>query len=235
MFELVKVIEKDGMQFISSLKEIYLGAGMSKAHWSKWCGNNIEENKFFSENQDYQTFTQEVNGNYTKDYACTLEMAKHLIMQMQTDKAHEYRDYLMIIEKAWNTPEQIMARALEIAKTQLENYKKQIEVQKPKVEFYDEIVESKDACDMKALAGLLAIKGLGRNNLFQLLREKGILSDDNLPYRLYIDRGYFKIIESKYLVKEEVRISFKTVVFQKGVAYVRKIAKEHMEKQLSKK
>ena len=122
MNELIKVTEKENQQFVSSLKEIYLGAEMDKSNWSRWVLKNIEENSFFIENQDYQALVLMKNGNETKDYACTLEMAKHLVMQMPTNKAHEYRNYLIQLEKAWNTPEQIMARALKIAQHQIDTY-----------------------------------------------------------------------------------------------------------------
>lgn len=76
--------------FIKSLKEIYLGAGMDKSHWSRWFKKNVMENTFFAESQDYQTLAIEANGNKSVDITCTLDMAKHLIMQMPTEKAHEY-------------------------------------------------------------------------------------------------------------------------------------------------
>lgn len=103
MYELIRIEKKDGQDFVSSLKEVYLGANMDKTHWSRWTKRNIEENKFFSEHQDYQTLALEANGNETKDYCCTLDMAKHLIMQMPTEKAFAYRQYLIDYEKTHKT------------------------------------------------------------------------------------------------------------------------------------
>ena len=97
----------------------------------------------------------------------------------------------------------------------------------PKVEFFDAVAESKDTISIGELAKALAIPGLGQNNLFKLLREKRILMQDNIPYQDYIDRGYFKIIEQSYPGSSgAIHINMKTVVFQKGVDYVRKIIKE---------
>ena len=229
MNELIKVTEKENQQFVSSLKEIYLGAEMDKSNWSRWVLKNIEENSFFIENQDYQALVLMTNGNETKDYACTLEMAKHLVMQMPTNKAHEYRNYLIQLEKAWNTPEQIMARALKIAQHQIDTYKNQLELQKPKVEFYDEIIDSKDTIDIGQLAKTLNVKNIGRNKLFEILREKSILDRRNQPYQSFVDRGYFKTIETSYVQGGDVKIHIKTVVFQKGVDYIRKLLKENSE------
>jgi anti-repressor protein len=97
----------------------------------------------------------------------------------------------------------------------------------PKIAFFDQVADSKDTISIGELAKALAIPGLGQNNLFKLLREKRILMQDNIPYQDYIDRGYFKIIEQSYPGSSgAVHINMKTVVFQKGVDYVRKIVKE---------
>ena len=77
---------------------------------------------------------------------------------------------------------------------------------------------------MKEVAKVLNVKGLGRNNLFELLRNRKVLDRNNQPYQKFVDSGYFRIIESRYtLPTGEVKISLKTVVFQKGLAYIRKL------------
>lgn len=96
--------------------------------------------------------------------------------------------------------------------------------QKPKVEFYDAVTGSKDTTDMKEVAKVLNIKGYGRNKLFDFLRNKKVLDRSNIPYQRFVDCGYFRVIESKYQTPEgETRINFKTVVFQKGLDYIRKL------------
>ena len=99
-----------------------------------------------------------------------------------------------------------------------------IVIDKPKVDFFDEIISSEDTIDMRTVAGLLNIKGLGRNKLFELLRTKKILDSRNVPYKKFQDAGYFKIIENKNSDKfGKERVTTKTVVFQKGLDYLRKI------------
>ena len=104
-----------------------------------------------------------------------------------------------------------------------EEKNKLIEKQKPKAEFYDEVIDSTTVIGMKEVADILKVKGYGRNNLFKFLRENGILNRKNEPYRKYIEQGLFEIKESKYIVDNEVKIKPTTYVTQKGLDYIRKI------------
>ena len=104
-----------------------------------------------------------------------------------------------------------------------EEKNKLIEKQKPKAEFYDEIIDSTTVIGMKEVADILKVKGYGRNNLFKFLRENGILNRKNEPYRKYIEQGLFEIKENKYIVDNEVKIKPTTYVTQKGLDYIRKI------------
>lgn len=93
---------------------------------------------------------------------------------------------------------------------------------KPKAEFFDAVAGSKKAISMEEVAKILSYPGIGRNKLFEILRNQNILQSDNIPYQKYIDSGYFRVIEQKYNVGDEVRINIKTLVFQKGVDFIRK-------------
>ena len=132
--------------------------------------------------------------------------------------------------KEEESDEEFLARALLVAQRTLEKKNKEleemnklVEKQKPKAEFYDEIIDSTTVIGMKEVADILKVKGYGRNNLFKFLREKGILNRKNEPYRKYIDQGLFEIKESKYIVENEVKIKPTTYVTQKGLDYIRKI------------
>lgn len=110
------------------------------------------------------------------------------------------------------------------AKLLLEN-----NVMKPKAEFYDCVADSKTAIPIEAVAKTLGIHKIGRNNLFKILRDKKILQENNLPYQEYIDRGYFRVVETKYTrASGETCIYIKSLVYQKGVDYIRKIIMEGM-------
>lgn len=65
--------------------------------------------------------------------------------------------------------------------------------------------------------------GIGRTRLFELLRDEGVLMKNNQPYQKYIDSGYFRVIESSYQKPDgSTHVSFKTVVYQKGVDFIRR-------------
>ena len=100
-----------------------------------------------------------------------------------------------------------------------------------KADFYDCVTGSKDTVDMKECAKVINFRGWGRNKIFELLRQKGVLDRGNQPYQRYCDMKYFRIIESKYVLPTgEVKISLKTVVYQRGLDFIRKlIEKEENE------
>lgn len=126
------------------------------------------------------------------------------------------------IDQEKMTPEEIVANALIVAHRIIDNKNKQIEAMKPKVEFYDTVTQSDDVVDIKQAAKILNL-GYGRNTLFKKLRELKILDQYNLPYQKYIDRGYFRVVQVAKEVKGKVRIYPKTVVYQKGLDFIRKV------------
>lgn len=126
------------------------------------------------------------------------------------------------LERAWNSPEQVMARALKLADRTIAGLEQKVLEMKPKAEFYDQVTDSKDAIDMKDCANVLHM-GIGRNKLFKFLRDQKILTESNRPYQEFVDRGYFRTVEQKFdRGYGEVGINVKTLVFQKGVDYIRK-------------
>lgn len=120
------------------------------------------------------------------------------------------------------TPEQIVANALIVAQNIISQKDKQIEKMKPKAEFFDAVADSRTAISMNEVSKVLGIKGYGRNNLFEFLRNNGILDRWNVPYQRYIDCGWFRVIEQKYTRHGEPCVTTKTLVYQKGVDAIRK-------------
>ena len=99
----------------------------------------------------------------------------------------------------------------------------QVTKMKPKAEFYDDVTGSTDTIDIGSVAKVLNIPNMGRNKLFSFLRENKILNKRNEPYQEYVDKGYFRQIETSWEHNGTTHINLKTVVFQKGVDYIRQL------------
>lgn len=115
---------------------------------------------------------------------------------------------------------QLADKVEENERLQLENKE-----MKPKAEFFDTVADSKTAISMNDVAKVLGIKGMGRNNLFEFLRNEKRLMSNNVPFQIYVDRGYFRVIEQKYMKNGEPCMNIKTLVYQKGVDFISKTIK----------
>lgn len=105
-----------------------------------------------------------------------------------------------------------------------ERNKAKIAEDAPKVDFYDRVTESPDCIDIGQCAKILNVHGIGRNKLFEILRQKKILNEHNQPYQKYVDCGYFRIIETSFNLPDGTqKINLKTVVFQRGLDFIRKM------------
>jgi phage antirepressor YoqD-like protein len=105
--------------------------------------------------------------------------------------------------------------------------KAKAEADAPKVEFFDQVADSGDALPMRDVAAALNMPGWGRNKIFEYLRKKGVLDERNIPYREFQDRRYFRVIEQKYTDSDgETHISLKTLVYQRGVNFIRGLIKQ---------
>ncbi len=168
-------------------------------------------------------FVHPQNGQETADYDVKFDMAKQICMIQRTEEGKKCRQYFIELEKAWNTPEQIMARALKLADRTINSLRIENEMMKPKAAFFDAVADSKTAVSMNEVSKVLDIKGIGRNKLFEILRDKHVLDRRNIPYQKYVDLGWFRVIEQHYSRNGEEQISFKTLVYQKGVEAIRKL------------
>lgn len=192
----------------------------------------------FTENEDFTSVKSSTvvnNGaeRELQDYDLSVDMAKHICMVQRTEKAKEVRQYLIDLEKAWNTPEQVMARALKLADRTIEQLKsdnkvleQKIEQDKPKVIFSDAVSTSHTSILVGDLAKLICQNGvqIGQKRLFEWLRQNGYLiksgSSKNMPMQRYVEQGLFEVKESNVQNPDgSVRITKTTKVTGKGQVY----------------
>lgn len=190
----------------------------------------------FREGEDFNPLKNEqvrLEGNRevkrtVDDAQLTIECAKEICMLQRNEKGKQARQYFIQLEKDWNSPDKIMARALLLANRKIEERDKQIEVMKPKALFADAVSASKSSILIGDLAKLLKQNGydIGQNRLFEKLRNEGFLvkgkhrSDRNMPTQRSMDMGLFEIKETT-ITHSDGRISVsKTVkVSGKGQVY----------------
>lgn len=94
------------------------------------------------------------------------------------------------------------------------------------VGLYNTFIDTEKFDDMREVAAKLHIVGMGRNKLFQLLRDKGVLDSSNVPYRKYVDAGYFILSEAVRTTKKGDMKFNKVMVSQSGKVFIEKLARK---------
>lgn len=171
-------------------------------------------------------------GRPTIDHQITLSMAKELCMLQRSEKGREFRQYFISVEEAWNKPEAVMARALQMANRTVEQLKKgvaelteQNAALLPKAEYYDAVKDTSTVIQVKELSAYLCSNGvkIGRNKLFEKLRNDGFLCKSgetrNLPTQEALDARLMEVKQSVFVRNGEVTTGSTTYITQKGLEY----------------
>lgn len=227
-------INYDGEQPTVSARDLHTALGI-KERFSVWFSRYSD---CFEKDVDFTGVGKPTAVNngaeiILSDYSMTVDMAKHISMMTKTEKGKEMRQYFIDLEKAWNTPEQVFARALKMADQTIAKLKdankslvKKIEADKPKTIFADAVSASKTSILIGDLAKLICQNGyqIGQKRLFEWLRQNGYLiksgSSRNMPMQKYVERGLFEVKESNIQNPDgSVRITRTTKVSGKGQIY----------------
>lgn len=172
-------------------------------------------------------------GRPSTDYEISVDMAKQICMIQRTPEGKAVRQYLIDLEKAWNTPEQVFARALKMADEKINSLKEintsliaENQRMKPKEIFADAVSASHTSILIGDLAKLICQNGyqIGQKRLFEWLRENNFLikngSSKNMPQQRYVEQGLFEVKESNVQNPDgSVRITRTTKVTGKGQIY----------------
>lgn len=219
-----------------SARELHEKLGINK-RFSVWFETNSQG---FVEGEDFHRVYLKVQANRyggeqdLQDYEMTIDMAKHICLMSRTEKGKQCRQYLIDLEKSWNTPEQVMARALRMADMTI-NKLKEHNTQlledntrmKPKEVFADAVSTSQSTILIGELAKLIKQNGvdIGQNRLFTWMRNKGYLisrkgTDYNMPTQRAIEMELFKIKETVIAHSDgSTRISKTVKVTGRGQQY----------------
>lgn len=195
----------------------------------------------FSEGTDFCSFLSESSGGRPAvNHQLTIDMAKQLCMIQRTDIGRKFRQYFIQVEEAWNSPEAVMARALQFANQQLALLRHQnmeltdtIAVQnqqilemKPKVSYYDVVLNCKDLISTSAIA-----KDYGKSAIWmnRYLHEKGVQfkqGDIWFLHQKYAQKGYTSTKTHSYPGTDgETHTKVHTYWTQKGRLFIYELMK----------
>lgn len=180
--------------------------------FAKWFSRMCEYG--FSAENDYSEVIvkndeNSKGGRPATDYNITVDMAKQICMIQRTPEGKAVRQYLLDLEKAWNSPDQVMSRALKMADRTINSLKetnaKLLEDtvrMKPKEIFADAVSASHTSILIGALAKIISQNGvqIGQNRLFAWMRENGYLitrrgADYNMPTQRAMEMKLFEVRE----------------------------------------
>lgn len=201
MNELITVNLNDNQEPVVSGRQLHEALGVKTAY-KDWFPRMVEYG--FVDGQDFcSNLSESTGGRRAVDHVIKLDMAKEIAMIQRTDKGKEVRQYFIQVEKDFNSPEKIMARALLLADKKISKLEAQVEADKPKVLFANAVSASQTSILIGDFAKLLRQNGrnIGQNRLFTWLRDNGFLisrkgNSWNMPTQRSMDMGLFEIKET---------------------------------------
>lgn len=196
MNELLKINTSDAEHITVSARDLYEALEV-KTQFKDWFPRMCEYG--FEDGKDFCSFLSEsTGGRPSQDAQITVDMAKEIAMLQRTEKGKEVRKYFIQVEKEWNSPERVMARALTIANKTIETLKIENSEMKPKADYFDNLVERNLLTNFRDTAKEL---GLRQTDLINNLIEDGYIYRDQKsklkPYAKYgkTGKGLFEIKE----------------------------------------
>ena len=214
----------------------FLGVGKDFSNWIK---DRIEMYGF-AENVDYLVFSPNLGNNQkgrpVKEYHVSLDMAKELSMVDRGEKGKEIRKYFLKCEKiakeSLHRVQSLPTTFVEALEMLVESEKKKIELNnklnesKPKVEFFDAVVESELVHSLSESAKLL---GTGRTRFVKFLKAYGYIGKDKTPKQQYIEAGYMDVKFTRWDTGVDIKVQVRPFITGKGLVYFRKKLKEMTE------
>lgn len=193
----------------------------------------------FTENQDFSVMDIFVHNpaggpQSMKDAQLTIDMAKEICMLQRNEKGKEARQYFLQLERDWNSPEKVMARALQIAEQKLHTLETENAQQKqllaeysPKASYYDVVLQTPDALSISQIAKDYGKSAKWLNNL---LHELGIQYNQSgvwLLYQKYAQLGYTRSKTHTYSGNDGKQHSkLHTYWTQKGRLFIYQLLKD---------
>jgi anti-repressor protein len=216
-------------QFPVSARDLYDFLQV-RADFTTWIKERIMQYGF-QEGADYQVYHQTVEnlscGRPAAVYEITIGMAKELSMVERNERGKQARQYFIECERRYKAivpqslPEALRAYADEVERRQALEAENRAML--PKAQFFDVVSDSDKQYTMAEAAQLLNMPGIGRNNLFDLLREKKILKANKEPYQEHVDADHFVLKARPVRFGKEEKPYLQTFVTGKGLQYLQSV------------
>ena len=193
MNELIKIEQRDGIETVNA-RDLWEGLE-SKQQFGNWIESRLEG---FTEGADYLINVLNNTGERGKprtEYYLTMDTAKHLAMLERNENGKKIRAYFIEIEKAWNTPELVFARALQAANKLVEESKHKIAELAPKAESHDAMMRSDKTMSITQCAKHFGVHP--KTEVFPYLRERGYLTSKDLPSQDALDADILALVETR--------------------------------------
>ncbi|WP_175062153.1 phage antirepressor KilAC domain-containing protein [Streptococcus salivarius] len=225
MNELINVTLNDNHEPVVSGRQLHEALGV-KTEYKKWFSRMTEYG--FNESDDFLKVTQKCltssTGQNTTDHIIKLDMAKEIAMIQRTDKGKEVRQYFIQVEKDFNSPEKIMARALLMADKKIkllesENESLLIELEEANknADYLDLILQIKDSLTITQIAQDYGISARKMNQILKQERIQRIVNGQWVLYAKYLAKGYVSSRTFDYTGKDgKVHSNITTVWTQLG-------------------
>ncbi len=187
MSNLIAIQTNDNMEQVVSARELHEKLCIAK-DFTSWFKQQAERLNLREEIDFTPFWVESTGGRPSVDYLVPIDIAKHICMMSGGENAHSIRQYFIQVEKAWNSPEMVMSRALRLADRKIASLEEERQKLLPKAASYDILMDASGCLTMDEVAKTLDIKGIGRNNLFKLLVIERIVykkGDIYLPMQEY--------------------------------------------------
>lgn len=225
MNNLINVTLNENQEPVISARQLHETLEV-KTEYKKWFKRMAEYG--FVENEDFFKVTQKCltssTGQSITDHVIKLDMAKEIAMIQRTDKGKEVRKYFIQVEKDFNSPEKIMARALLMAdkkikllENQNENLLIELEEANKNADYLDLILQTKDSLTITQIAQDYGISARKMNQLLKQERIQRIVNGQWVLYAKYLAKGYVSSRTFDYTGKDgKVHSAVTTVWTQLG-------------------
>lgn len=208
MNELINVTLNENHEPVISARQLHTALGVTD-RFSRWFERMLAYG--FEENSDYVgcEIFHDLARKKVKDYIIKLDMAKEIAMLQRNEKSKEVRKYFIQVEKDFNSPEKIMARALLMAdkkikllENQNENLLVELEEATKNADYLDLILQTKDSLTITQIAQDYGMSARKMNQLLKQERIQRIVNGQWVLYAKYIGKGYISSRTFDYVGKD---------------------------------